>query len=41
MQTCMLAYSKQGKIHWAKLLRIPPNVVFHGKTFAVPYVYNT
>ena len=30
-------YRKRGKIRWAKLSRIPPNVVFHGKTFAVPY----
>ena len=34
-------YCKQGKICWAKLSRIPPSVVFHGKTFAVPYIYNT
>ena len=34
-------YHKPGKIRWAKLSRIPPNVVFHGKTFAVSYVYNT
>ena len=34
-------YRKRGKIRWAKLSWIPPNVVFHGKTFAVSYVYNT
>ena len=34
-------YRKQGKIRWAKHLWIPPNKVFHRKTFAVPYVYNT
>ena len=33
-------YRKQGKIRWAKLSRIPPNEVFHRKTFTVPYVYN-
>ena len=33
-------YHKRGKIRWAKLSWIPPNVVFHGKTFAVPYVCN-
>ena len=33
-------YRKRGKIRWAKLLQIPPNEVFHGKTFAVPYVCN-
>ena len=32
--------NKRGKIRWAKHSRIPPNVVFHGKTFAVPYVCN-
>ena len=37
----MYIYRKRGKIHWAKLSLIPPIVVFHGKTFAVPYVYNT
>ena len=26
---------------WAKLSRIPPNEVFHGKTFTVPYIYST
>ena len=34
-------YCKRGKIRWAKLSRIPPNVVFAVKTFTVPYVYNT
>ena len=34
-------YRKRGKIRWAKLLQIPPNVGFHGKTFVMPYVYNT
>ena len=38
---CSKIYRKRGKIRWAKLSRIPPNVVFHRKTFAVPYVYNT
>ena len=33
-------YRKWGKIRWAKLLQIPPNEVFHGKTFAVPYICN-
>ena len=33
--------SKWGIIRWAKLSQIPPNVVFHEKTFVVPYVYNT
>ena len=37
----MWNYRKRGKIYWAKLLQIPPNVVFHGKTFVVPYVYPT
>ena len=36
-----LVYHKQGKIRWAKLSWIPPNVGFHGKTFVMPYVYNT
>ena len=36
----LLSYRKRGKIRWAKLSRIPPNVVFHGKTIVVPYVYN-
>ena len=31
-------YCKQGNIHWAKLLRIPPNDVFHRKPFAVPFL---
>ena len=34
----MSVYRKRGKIHWAKLLWIPPSKVFHGKTFVVPYV---
>ena len=34
-------YHERGKIHWAKLSRFLPNVVFHRKTCAVPYVYNT
>ena len=34
-------YRKRGKIRWAKLSRIPPTEVFHGKTFTVPYIYNT
>ena len=37
----MCAYRKRGKICWAKLSWIPPNEVFRGKAFAVPYVYNT
>ena len=32
------SYRKRGKIRWIKLSQIPPNEVFHGKTFAVPYV---
>ena len=31
----MYTYRKWGKIHWAKLSRIPRNVVFHVKTFMV------
>ena len=38
---CFKSHSVNGKIRWAKLLQIPPNVVFHRKTFAVPYIYNT
>ena len=41
LQLSTSVYRKQGKIRWAKLSRIPPSVVFHGKTFAVPYVYIT
>ena len=33
-----MIYRKRGKICWAKLLRIPTIVVFHGKTSTVPYV---
>ena len=33
-------YRKRGKIRWANLLQIPPNVVFHGKTFAVQHLNN-
>ena len=40
----LLIYHKRGKIHWAKLSQIPPNVVIHGKTFTVPlrlpHLYN-
>ena len=31
-------YCKREKICWAKLLQIPFNEVFHGKTFTVPYI---
>ena len=34
--SALAIYRKQGKIRWDKLSRIPPNVPFHGKTFAVP-----
>ena len=34
-----ILYRKRGKIRWAKLLLIPLNVVFQGKTFTMPYVY--
>ena len=36
----IMVYRKQGKIRWAKCSRIPPNEVFHRKTFVVPYIYN-
>ena len=38
LKTRRCKYRKRGKIRWAKLSQIPPNVVFHGKTFTVPYV---
>ena len=30
-----ISYRKWGKIRWDKLLRIPPNKVFHGKIFSL------
>ena len=35
---CTHTYCKQGKIRWSKLSWIPPNKVFHRKTFVVPYI---
>ena len=32
------AYHKRRNIRWDKLSQIPPNEVFHRKTFMVPYV---